>query len=464
MSIQCHHLDKWEYMNLDMVEEALETHDHCSVLIGGATSSGKSYCAKKLKEMLEEYGHPATIISTDSYNRGVTSIITNKVEKTAFGGNLPFKATLLKIALPIVRDTPFEAKFGPECCEKIQKAAMDIVPSNVLSTYLAACQEEIKKLNFDEPDVYDLATVANDLKKLFKGETIDKRKYSKVISESVKSDQKIDGKKFQVFIVEGLYVLSPHLIKPLNRAMVVTDFIEGSPKSLFLRRIIRDAKSTSSPTYFTIQMYFSNIIKSYNETILPSSKNADIIFKNDMTFTELREGNLYRTKEKIKVINPTFIAELMNRGTVESISLQRDTYLRGKNEPSDFNNLLRMREVSTDEGQTFVPTSLVHKGAPKTRRDGKEIRPINILLKEGEFTKAFASSKDFMKKVTEAGFTIDRVVTKVKRKILLNGYHLTLSSFEKEGIWLEFSDPDIPKRVVDDTRKRASILPRAEKA
>ncbi len=456
MQIQCHHLDRWEYMNLDMIEEVLANRGKCAVLIGGATSSGKSFCAKNLKILLEQNGYAATIISTDSYNKGVTAIITDKVEKRFFGGKMPFKSAIMRVAFPIVRDTPFEEKFSRECCARIRQAACTLVPEAVLDTYIEGCLTEIKKLNFDEPDVYDLSHVAHDLKALLAGGKITRKEYSKVISEPVPSDRQIDGSQLKVFIVEGLYVLSDPLIKQLNRSDFVADFVEGSAKSLFLRRIIRDAKVTSSPTYFTIQMYFSNIVKSYNDTILPSAKNADIIFKNEMSFSELREGDLYVTKDKVELVNPSFICQLMNESTTESIQHQRDLYLRGSNESPDFNNLLRLREISEDGGKTFVPASLVHKGAPKTRRDGREIRPINILLREGEFLKAFSDEHDFLRKVQQAGFIVDRTVTKVKRKLKYHGYSLTLSAIEREGLFLEFSDPDIPQQVIDEIRIEAS--------
>lgn len=457
MSITCHHLDKFEFMNLDLISEVLEKHQKCCVLIGGASSSGKSFCAKNLCSLLEASGKKATIISTDSYNKGVSAIITDKVEKKAFQGKMPYKKEILSIVTPIVTKTEFEKKFSAGCCTRIAKAAKNKIPEDVMDKYLRAAQTEIKILNFDEPDVYDLEKVGADLKALLASEKIKRRKYSKVISEPVDSGEYIDGKDYDVFIVEGLYVLSSHLLKLLNRSMVVTDFVEGSPKSLFLRRIIRDAKYTSSPTYFTIQMYFSNIVKSYNETIYPSSKNADIIFKNDMSFGELREGNLYRTKEKVMVTNPAFIQMLLSESKVISSTYQKDLYLIGADEPSDFNNLLRMREISKDGGKTYVPSSLVHKGSPKTRKDGLEIRPINVLLREGEFQKAFVSEKDFLKKIKAAGFQVDRVVTKLKSRIKYKGYNLTISGFKKEGIWLEFSDSNMPEKMRQELKAKAGL-------
>ena len=458
MSIRCHHLDKWSFMNLDLVEEILEKHAKAVVLVGGSTSSGKSFCAHHLRDFLNQRGHPSTILSTDSYNRGVTAIITDKVEENDFDGSLPDKETILSIATPIVRDTPFEDKFDKNCCRKIAEALKEQVPDEIIDRYIKGCSREIKKLNFDEPTVYDLKLVAQDIGKLLNGETIQKRSYSKVISERVPSEEYVDGSAYQVFIVEGIYVLSDNLLKHIDRTSAVTDFVEGSSKSLFLRRVIRDAKTTSASNAFTIAMYFNNIVKSYKETILPSSRNADIIFKNDISFEELREGNLYTTKEKIPVTSPSFLSELLSEAEVLSKSYQKDLYIIGSDDAPDRNNLLRMREISSDEGRTYVPSSLVHKGSPKTRKDGREIRPINILLEKEEFQKVFRNENDFLKRFSEGGLTLDRTVYKIKWKIRYRGLSLTLSSIGGEGFQLEFTDPETPRERIEEIRKEADPL------
>lgn len=455
MSIRCHHLDKWSFMNLDLIEEILETRDRAVVLIGGATSSGKSFCAHNLKDFLRANNHPATIISTDSYNRGVTAIITGKVEKSDFGGELPYRDEILSVATPIVRETPFEEKFGEDCCRRIALALDGKVPEDVISRYISGCRREIGFLNFDEPDVYDLPQVANDIDRLLRGQTIPKRSYSKVVSERVPSDETIDGSAYQVFIVEGLYVLSDQLLKRIDRRMAICDFIEGSSKSLFLRRVIRDAKTTSAPNYFTVNMYFSNIVKSYKETIEPSAVNADIIFKNDISFEELREGTLYTTKEKIPVTSPDFVGRMMQEAEIVSKVDQKDFYIIGSDDTPDMNNLLRMREESRDGGRTYIPVSLVHKGSPKTRRDGKEIRPINILLREDEFSKAFKDERDFLTRIAESDLRVDRIVYKTKWRMRYGDLNLTLTSTRGQGFQLEFTDLDTPREEIDRLRREA---------
>lgn len=446
MKFFCHHLDKFEFINLDLIEEVISKKEKCIVLIGGSTSSGKSYCATNLYDVLSKNGYKPLIISTDNYNKGISGIITDKVNTKYFDLKLP-RDEIIKLIRPILEKTDFERKFDNECCAKIRKVLSPILDNKTLDKYIEKCQEEIKHLNFDEPDVYDLKLIAKDISKFLKNEPITERSYSKVISEPIKTNKSYESKNYNVLILEGIYVLSDGLYDSLNKNYLVTNFIQGSPKSLFLRRVIRDNKFTSAPSYYTINMYFNNIVPSYNETILPSSKNADVIFNNEMSFGELREGTLYKTKDKILITNPLFLSKFISESKILDTKYERDYYFKGTNEPDDFNNLLRYREISTDNGKTYIPSSLVHKGAPKSRKDGVEIRPINILLKEGEFQKSFDSTKTFINKLSNAGFQVNRIVEKIKIKLSYKNYKFTISNFKKEGIWLEFSDSKMPIKL-----------------
>lgn len=446
MSFFCHHLDKFEFINLDLIEEVISKKQKCIVLIGGSTSSGKSYCAKNLDEILLKNNYKPLVISTDNYNKGISGIITDKVNTKYFDSKLPRDEIINRIR-PILEKTDFEKKFDDECCSKIRKVLCKTLSKNTLDKYIEKCQIEIKHLNFDEPDVYDLKLIAKDINKFLKNEPITERSYSKVISEPIKTNKAYESQQYNVLILEGIYVLSDDLYQSINKNYLVTNFIQGSPKSLFLRRVIRDNKFTSAPSYYTINMYFNNIVPSYNETILPSSKNADVIFNNEMSFKELREGTLYKTKDKILITNPLFLSKFINESKILETKYERDYYFKGINEPDDFNNLLRLREISLDNGKTYMPSSLIHKGAPKSRKDGVEIRPINILLKEGEFQKSFDSTKTFIEKVSSAGFIVNRVVEKIKIKLLYENYKFTISNFKGEGIWLEFSDNKMPVKI-----------------
>ena len=318
------------------------------------------------------------------------------------------------------------------------------------------CKDEFSHFSFDEPYVYDLKEVAHDVKILLSGKSITQKKYSKITSERIPNNVKIDGSKYKVIIIEGIYVLTHGLLDELDKKYLIANFVEGTPKSLFLRRVIRDQKITSLPGYLTISMYFNYIAKSYKESIQPSMKNADIILDNNMSFAELREGTLYMTKERIKITNPDFLSKLWNASKTVKTVYQKDIYIKGNGEPSDVNSIIRMRELSDDKGKTYKPSSLVSKGVPKYRRDMKEIRPINILLSEQDFPKVFNSEEDFLNKVKCADFVVQQIIYKTKRYLRYKGFKLVLTEIPNDGIYLELTDPRIDSKTRDFLLNKAT--------
>lgn len=449
MSIRVHHIDKWAFVNQDYIEEILENKSRCVVAIGGATSSGKSYSAEYLSEFLKRNGYKSIIISTDNYNKGISGIVTDKVDERLFKGKLLNKVKIRNAIREIIAPTPFEEKFSDENCEKIKQKIRNLLDDNAIDIFLNGCKDEISHLSFDEPSVYDLKEVGSDVKRLLAGKSILKKKYSKITSERVKSNEKIEGSKYKVIIIEGIYTLTNNLLNELDKNTLVSNFVEGNPKSLFLRRVIRDQKHTSLPNYLTISMYFNFIAKSYKDSILPSSENANVILDNNMSFAELREGTLYLTKEKLKITNSDFLSKIISKSKTIKTVYQRDIYIKSKGEPYSVDSVIRMREISPDHGKTYIPSSLVSKGYPKFRKDLKEIRPINVLLDEHDFPKVFQSEKDFLEKVSNADFEVQETVTKIKRTICFRGYRLILSDVQNDGIYLEFTDPKIDKKTRD---------------
>ena len=442
MRFKFHHRDKWTCANLDLVEESLEKHPKAIVLVGGASSSGKSYSAQTLKSFLEQNGHHAVIISLDQYNFGLSGIIPNKVNENLFHGELPNRPEIRSRIKKIIYDVPFDEKYRPEQIQKIRGSIHNLVDPSILDKFLQGLYDEWKVLNFDEPTVYDLASAANDVKELYKNGTILEKKYSKVISEQIPNDSVIDGKQCDVILVEGIYALSKGMLLNLSGYDYITDFIDGNPKSLFLRRVIRDEKATSAGSVFTISIYFKYILKSYKETILPSRKNADVILDNEMSFLELRQGNLYTTKRELYTDSPEAIQEIRNLGIVNRTSYRKDTYFSVPNESRNSNNILRLRSVSHDEGKTYYPASLVHKGIPKCRKDSKVIRPINILLKEGEFNQVWESSDECIHDFVSAGFVISSVQKKKKIRRTIDGEDIVIREVDEQGYFVEFPEND----------------------
>ena len=352
------------------------------ILIAGASSSGKSYGAVFLKQMLEKMGHKACIISLDQYNGGLSRIIPNKVNLNYFNSSIKDMGRIYCKIKPIIENVDFSSKYDETRLSLIKDALKDDFNESHLDKFITGLGIEWSKLNFDEPSVYDLKEASRDIKDLLKGKTIEEKLYSKVVSERIKSNSIINGDECSFIIVEGIYALNDELLDELKGIEIVKNFIDGNPKSLFLRRLIRDMGSTSASTSFTAKLYFSSIMDSYRQTILPSRSKADLVLDNDMSFAELRSGNLYLSKNLYPVNSKEGLKRLEDNSLLLERSFQKDFYIVCENEKQEENNILRFRETSFDEGKTYKPASLVHKGAPKWRKDNKIIRPVNVLLDE----------------------------------------------------------------------------------
>lgn len=439
MSFEYHHLDKFGFANLDLCEEMLESEKKAIVLISGASSSGKSFSAELLKDLLDHNGHHAVIVSLDQYDYGLSGIIPNKVALNDFQNHLGNLSEIEKRIKDIIIDLPFEEKYDDETISLIKSKIQDLLSPADLERFAQGLKREWVLLNFDEPSVYALPEAAEDIKTLSENGKIHEKSYSKLISERIPNATILDGKDYDVILVEGIYALDPSFVKDLEPLKVIKDFIDGNPKSLFLRRIIRDMKATGTPSAFTVKIYFKYIVKAYEETILPARKSADIILNNDISFQELRAGDLFVTRDTFPINNPNAIALLKRDGTMISTAYEKDFYFVAPGENQEYNNILRFRETSVDGTAPYEPASLVHKGAPKARKDNKIVRPINILLDEASIKDVWKDEESCLSDFLNSGFEINRVEKKIKTRLVYHGQALTLYEVAGRNAYLEFT-------------------------
>lgn len=449
MAKELHHIDKWGFANVDFGEEILEKNQKALILIAGASSSGKSYGAVFLKQMLEKMGHKACIISLDQYNGGLSRIIPNKVNLNYFNSSIKDMGRIYCKIKPIIENVDFSSKYDETRLSLIKDALKDDFNESDLDKFITGLGIEWSKLNFDEPSVYDLKEASRDIKDLLKGKTIEEKLYSKVVSERIKSNSIINGDECSFIIVEGIYALNDELLDELKGIEIVKNFIDGNPKSLFLRRLIRDMGSTSASTSFTAKLYFSSIMDSYRQTILPSRSKADLVLDNDMSFAELRSGNLYLSKNLYPINSKEGLKRLEDNSLLLERSFQKDFYIVCENEKQEENNILRFRETSFDEGKTYKPASLVHKGAPKWRKDNKIIRPVNVLLDENCIQDVWKDEESCLYDFLTNGFMINRIEIKIKTRIIYKGYNITLFEAKDRNNNLEIGD-DIPASILEE--------------
>ena len=447
-------INKWKYYNIDRVQEILETNKKAIVILSGASSSGKSYCAKVLQQALSEENLNSVIISTDSYNKGISGIITDKVNNNYFYGKLENVDEIKHIIKDCIINTDFNEKFNDNNLKIIKTKIRNLINKKDIDLFLKSLQKEFSIINFDEPSVYDLLQTAKDINKIIENKTIKEKKYSKIISEQQDSNIYIEGDKIDVIIVEGIYALDDCLIKNIPSSSIVSNFVESDAKTLFLRRVLRDAKITSCDNCFTISAYFKYIVPSYINTILINKQKATFILKNNMNFSEIRSGTLYNTKEKIRVTNSNLIKNLLKFGKIVSKEKQRDIYFCGQDENDTKQNLLRLRTIYDENKKEYLPTSLVHKGAIKSRSDNKIIRPVNILIKEGDFYKIFNDENDFINSMKNASFKIDGEVIKTRIRLKIKNQELIIDDIKNQGIYIEFSNEN-DLELIDKIKKYA---------
>ncbi len=441
MAFEFHHLDKWCFANIDLAEEALEQNKKAVIVIAGASSSGKSFSAAALENMLCDHHHKAVTISLDQYNFGLSGIIPNKVNENYFNSKLTNISQISKAIKPILLDYSFQNKYGEECLSRIEGILARFLKEEEIPVFLKGLKEEWKVLNFDEPSVYNLKEAAEDIKKLCKNEKIPAKKYSKIVSERIPCRKKIDGGKYDIIIVEGIYALDKSFLSELEGLPYIANFIDGNAKSLFLRRIIRDKFSTSAASAFTTHLYFKYIIPSYKETIAPTRNNADVILNNNMSFNELRSGELYITKDGFAITNAKAIDFLLKNSEIRSTHYEKDYYFTAFNEAKPSDNILRFRLRKHSKEEKYELGSLVHKGTPKVRKDNKIIRPINILLNESEIKEVWKDEESALKDFKSADFVIDRIEAKTKTRITYKGQKLTLFQVEGGKNYIEIVEP-----------------------
>lgn len=300
-------LNQWLYSNLDLIEEDLEKNDKSTVLVCGASSSGKSYSTELLKEFLEKHNHKCCILSTDSYNKGISGIITDKVNSKYFKNSLNNIEKIQEIVKKVIISTDFNDKFNKDNIKNLHKYLKEYMNENEINKFCSMCKYEFDNINFDESSVYDLKLLANDINALSVNQSITKKEYSKIISEQIPNNSIVNGGNYDVILVEGIYALNENLSKNLTKKSFIKNFIDCDSKTMFLRRIIRDCKNTSASTDFTIKAYVNMIYPSYINEILPTKNSADFILQNNMTFDELRNGEKFTTKIKIKITDANFL-------------------------------------------------------------------------------------------------------------------------------------------------------------
>lgn len=132
--------------------------------------------------------------------------------------------------------------------------------------------EERKKINFDHPSAFDSDLLIRHLKKLIKGQGIEKPIYSFTNYTRKKETEKIFPK--DIIILEGILVLEEEKIRNL---LDVKIYVDADEDERFIRRLLRDTKERGRSMESVIKQYLDVVKPMFLQFVEPSKRYADIV-------------------------------------------------------------------------------------------------------------------------------------------------------------------------------------------
>lgn len=147
--------------------------------------------------------------------------------------------------------------------------------------------------NFDLPSSFHLDEFINDLKRLKKGEKVDREEYT--FNNPEVSPKVISVFPNKLILVEGLFLFNnKEIISLLDK----TIFIDCSIEKMIQRRIKRDHQIRGYDKSDVIYKYENHVIPSYKKFILPYKETVDKVIDNDSDNSSGPESTLnYIIKE-----------------------------------------------------------------------------------------------------------------------------------------------------------------------
>ncbi len=136
--------------------------------------------------------------------------------------------------------------------------------------------EERYKMNYDHPSSLDNELLYAHLKKLLKGESIDKPIYDFDIYTRNEKTEVIVPKP--IIIIEGILILENEKIRNLSD---ISLFVELDDDTRFIRRMLRDMKERGRSLESIISQYERTVKPMFHKYIKPTKRYADVIIPND---------------------------------------------------------------------------------------------------------------------------------------------------------------------------------------
>ena len=137
-------------------------------------------------------------------------------------------------------------------------------------------RDEEGNVNFDHPNAVRLDLLAEHVREIMKGQTIQKKKYT--FNNPAIKDEMLTYRPAPIIIVEGLFVFFNPV---LNKQLDLRIFIEVDEHIKLSRRIRRDFSDRGYSLEEILLQYSRDVVPMYRKYIEPYKYEADILLPNN---------------------------------------------------------------------------------------------------------------------------------------------------------------------------------------
>jgi uridine kinase len=132
--------------------------------------------------------------------------------------------------------------------------------------------DELRLLNWDHPDAFDLDLLAKQLTQLGNGEAVDKPVYDFVRHRRAPESQRVESA--DVIVIDGILLLVDERIR---ERLDIKVFVDTDADIRLVRRIRRDMAKRGRPLEEILDQYLTTVQPMHLQFVEPSKRYADLI-------------------------------------------------------------------------------------------------------------------------------------------------------------------------------------------
>ena len=257
------------------------------ILIGGASSAGKTYKCRVIKNHLEEQGKKCLLVSLDNFYKPLSKRITKYVVSKRPQLE-PYKKNIHFIISKTTKDCPFAEKFSKENQSVIFSQLEKLFNKKIARYILDDILQFYQNVNFDVPEALAFNSIVKQIN--CKDEKIKIPCYSFITSERIaENEQTFNAKDFDYIIFEGIFALREEVMSKIDRNKTLSISLKTDNLTMFSRRMRRDiikGKRTRSPQQ-TFESYFEQVLPCFEKFIENTLDLAELQIDAHLTDEEI---------------------------------------------------------------------------------------------------------------------------------------------------------------------------------